>query len=207
MPGVVPLDAPCWYVWALAADGRREEAVTALEEARALPDLARWYGRPVVLAAAEALLAGDAAGVDAAIAAAPGPMPMDGALMRLLASHVLQGPERTRWLREVLDIYEEAGASLEVDRVRKLLREAGGSIPRRRRAQRDVPDGLAGQGVTARESDVLRLLGEGLSNAEIAERLFVSIRTVEFHVSSLLSKLAVRSRGQLTALSASIDFN
>ena len=60
MPGVVPLDAPCWFVWALAADGRRDDAVAALEEARALPDLARWYGRPVVLAAAEALLAGDA---------------------------------------------------------------------------------------------------------------------------------------------------
>jgi DNA-binding NarL/FixJ family response regulator len=59
--------------------------------------------------------------------------------------------------------------------------------------------------VTAREADVLRLLGEGLSNAAIAERLYLSVRTVETYVSSLLAKLHVTARGQLTALSLSID--
>ena len=69
-----------------------------------------------------------------------------------------------------------------------------------------VPDELVKHGVTAREAQVLRLLGEGLANAVIAERLYLSVRTVETHVSSLLSKLQVDGRGQLTALSAGITY-
>ena len=69
-----------------------------------------------------------------------------------------------------------------------------------------MPDALADKGVTAREAEVLQLLGAGLSNAEIAQRLFLSVRTVESHVSSLLQKLDARTRGQLTALSASISY-
>jgi DNA-binding CsgD family transcriptional regulator/tetratricopeptide (TPR) repeat protein len=206
MPGVVPNDAPCWVVWALAAAGRHDDAAEALEEARAWPDLARWYARPVLLAAAEALLAGDEAGVEAAIADAPGPMPMDIALMRVIASEVIDGPATTRWLRQALDTYDAAGATVVAERVRGSLRRAGGAVPRRRRSTVGVPDELAGAGVTARETEVLRLVGDGLTNAEIADRLFVSVRTVEFHVSSLLTKLDARNRAQLTARSATITF-
>jgi DNA-binding CsgD family transcriptional regulator len=206
MPGIVPMDAPCWLVWALAAVGRRDEAVSALEEARAWPDLARWFGRPVVLAAADALLAGDEDGIDAAIESA-GHMPMDIALMRTLGSEILHGKAATRWLREALDTYEAAGATLDADRARKALRAAGGTVPRRRRATGPVSAELARAGVTARESEVLRLVGEGLSNADIAERLYLSVRTVEFHVSSLLGKLGARNRSQLTAMTASIGLD
>jgi DNA-binding NarL/FixJ family response regulator len=110
-----------------------------------------------------------------------------------------------RWLREALDTYERIG-SIDAGRVRRLLRDAGGPVPRRRRAAAALPEPLASHGVTAREAEVLRLLGEGLSNAAIAERLYLSVRTVETHVSSLLSKLQADGRGQLTALSATIDF-
>ena len=58
--------------------------------------------------------------------------------------------------------------------------------------------------LTARELDVLELLAEGLRNAAIAERLFVSPRTVDHHVSAILRKLDVQSRGEAVAEAARI---
>ena len=207
LPGGMPSDSSCWLVWAHAAVGRFDDALRALREAREFPDdLARWHGRPVLLAAAEALLSRDEAGIDTAIASASGRMPFELALMRVLAAEIIAGPARARWLREALDIYESTGLESDGARVRKLLRDAGGPVPRRRR-NRNVPTELAERGVTARETEVLRLLGDGLSNAAVGERLFLSVRTVETHVSSLLAKLHVESRGQLTALSAGVDYD
>ncbi|MFL1380894.1 ATP-binding protein [Nocardiopsis protaetiae] len=56
--------------------------------------------------------------------------------------------------------------------------------------------------ISAREAEVLALLGEHLSNAEIAARLFISVRTVESHVSSLLRKLALPDRRALARTAA-----
>lgn len=61
-------------------------------------------------------------------------------------------------------------------------------------------DLLDASGVTSREREVLVLLKERLTNAEVADRLFISVRTVESHVSSLLTKLGVEDRLQLAAL-------
>jgi DNA-binding NarL/FixJ family response regulator len=73
--------------------------------------------------------------------------------------------------------------------------DAALDIPRgRRRATTDNPAAL-----TDRELEVLALLAEGLRNAEIAHRLVVSSRTVDHHVSAILAKLGVRSRGEATA--------
>ena len=54
--------------------------------------------------------------------------------------------------------------------------------------------------ITEREREVLRLVGEGLNNAEIAERLFITPLTAKTHVSRIMTKLLVRDRVQLVVL-------
>ena len=101
---------------------------------------------------------------------------------------------------------EDVGAAPLARRVRAELRERGvRSIPRGPSTlTRQNPEGL-----TDRQVGVLRLLAEGLTNAEIAERLVVSVRTVDSHVAAVLAKLGVQSRqeavraaGELGLLSA-----
>jgi DNA-binding NarL/FixJ family response regulator len=54
--------------------------------------------------------------------------------------------------------------------------------------------------LTNRELEVLRLVEQGFRNAEIASQLFVTEKTVDHHVSSILRKLGVRSRGAAAAM-------
>ena len=81
---------------------------------------------------------------------------------------------------------------------RDLLRRAGAPTPRTR-AGAVVPPRLRARGITAREAEVLGLVAEGLTNAQIAERLFLSPRTVDTHVANLLAKTGARARTQLRA--------
>jgi DNA-binding CsgD family transcriptional regulator len=62
-----------------------------------------------------------------------------------------------------------------------------------------LPAGLREAGVTAREAEVLALVGTGLSNSEIAARLVLSERTVEHHVGWLRRKLGIGTRAQMVA--------
>lgn len=89
-------------------------------------------------------------------------------------------------------------------------RQAAGIVARwlRERGARGVPRGPRPEtkkhpaNLTQRESEVLILIVEGMSNAEIAARLFLSEKTVHHHVSAILRKLAVSSRGQASAAAA-----
>jgi ATP/maltotriose-dependent transcriptional regulator MalT len=102
---------------------------------------------------------------------------------------------------EALSLLDELGAAAAVRQTRMLLRQIGAShIPRGRRgATRLNPAGL-----TSRQVDVLKLVATGLTNAQIAARLVVSTRTVDHHVSAILTCLHVNSRreaaGQALAL-------
>ena len=96
-------------------------------------------------------------------------------------------------LRRSLEQLDELGASKASAVVARRLRERGvRGVPRGPRlSTRENPASL-----TAREVEVLELLVGGLRNAEIAARLFLSVKTVDHHVSAILRKLGVRSRGE-----------
>jgi ATP/maltotriose-dependent transcriptional regulator MalT len=96
-------------------------------------------------------------------------------------------------LREALEDLGELGAVPAGARVMRRLRELGErGVPRGPRPRtRANPARL-----TPRELEVLPLIAEGLRNAEIADRLVVSPKTIDHHVSSILRKLDVRTRGQ-----------
>lgn len=100
-------------------------------------------------------------------------------------------------LRKALAIFERLGAGPMVGITRRKLRAGGARrIPRGAQERtRNNPHGL-----TKRELQVLLLLAEGRRNADIARRLFVSDKTVDHHVSAVLSKLNVGSRGEAAAL-------
>jgi DNA-binding CsgD family transcriptional regulator/tetratricopeptide (TPR) repeat protein len=105
------------------------------------------------------------------------------------------------WLLEALAYFDGRGEERIASACRGLLRRAGVAVPRRRGDQR-VPPELRALGITGRELEVLRLLAEGMSNQEIAARLFLSPRTVERHVANMSAKAGAERRAQLVAFAA-----
>jgi DNA-binding NarL/FixJ family response regulator len=99
--------------------------------------------------------------------------------------------------RAALQILEGLGATPAAALVRRQLQSRGvrGLARGPRRSTRANPAGL-----TNRQMEVLELLAEGLSNREIGQRLFLSTRTVDHHVSALLQKLGAGSRARAAAL-------
>jgi DNA-binding CsgD family transcriptional regulator len=106
------------------------------------------------------------------------------------------------WAREALDFFGPLGMATVANACKRVMRQAGVPVPRAGRGAAAVPLALAALGITSREMDVLALVGEGLSNAEIGARLFLSPRTVETHVGALTRKAQVASRVQLVAFAA-----
>jgi DNA-binding CsgD family transcriptional regulator len=121
-------------------------------------------------------------------------MPFEAAITRLLIARSLAEREPETAIVEAhvaLAAFEELGAQPGADAAAALLRSLG------IKAARSGPKRIGL--LTRRELVVLELLGEGLSNPAIAKRLFITRKTVEHHVGSVLAKLELRSRGEATA--------
>ena len=132
--------------------------------------------------------------LEAAIAAyAAGGMLVDAARARLDLARALEGQYQDVAVgeaRTALAEFERVGAPREADAAAELLRRHG---VRGRTGPKDADL------LTRREREVLPLVAEGLTNAEIAARLHLSTKTVGHHVSSILAKLGMRSRGEAGA--------
>jgi len=104
-------------------------------------------------------------------------------------------------LTEAFDILDRLGAGPAAALVAERLRSLGERVPRGvRPSTRANPAGL-----TAREIEVLQLVVDGLTNGEIAAKLFVSDKTVEHHVSRILVKLGVTSRREAARTAHQLD--
>jgi DNA-binding CsgD family transcriptional regulator len=121
--------------------------------------------------------------------------------LRLVAPAAIEDGwgEPVAWLRTA-QAYFHPTAPRVARACRDLLRRAGARVPQHRRGSEAIPPDLRRRGVTVREYDVLRLVVERLTNAEIGRRLFLSPRTVERHVASLLAKTGRPDRTLLADL-------
>jgi DNA-binding NarL/FixJ family response regulator len=102
--------------------------------------------------------------------------------------YLLKGAPREEIFRAVR-IVSQGGSLLQPLVVSRLLQQAAGAAP-------PAPK------LTRREAEVLDLLAQGKTNKEIAHQLVVSVRTVKFHVSSLLKKLGAGNRTEVVSLAA-----
>jgi DNA-binding CsgD family transcriptional regulator/tetratricopeptide (TPR) repeat protein len=188
---------------ALAA-GDRDRAAAVAAEVEAAAARASTASAAGAAAWCEGMVSGDPARLCEAVAAyRRTPRRLDRARAAESAAAALAAAGRTteavELLDEALDLCEGLGAAHHVRRVLAALRGLG--IRKGTRGARQRPDhGPAS--LTPTERTVLDLVGAGLRNAEIAERLFVSRRTVETHVGRLYAKLQVRGRVALARLAA-----
>ena len=120
-------------------------------------------------------------------------LPLETARVRVALARALADGAREAAVYEArlaVSAFERLGARHDADAVGEFLRGLGAT-------GRAWPKDRGT--LTKRESEVLELLAEGLANAEIAERLFISVRTAEHHVASILGKLELRSRAEAAA--------
>lgn len=197
-----------WLEGNASRSGDEARASWALAVAHAHPwhigELAWWQAR-----------AGAPVGIEPSAAAAPWRLQLEGRWREAAdawsaldcpyeAARALLDSDDRAAVEEAHATFDELGARPALALAARRLRELGArSIPRgRRAATRANPAGL-----TVRELEVLRYLAGGLPNHEIAGRLFLSTRTVDHHVSSLLGKLGVARRSEAPAAAARLGID
>lgn len=181
---------------ALVALGRLPEAEAALaflEECAAGTHRTSALGaanrcRALLAVANRDLVAALAAADDATAAHAGVPLPLEHARSLLVLGEVSRRARRKRPAREALEnalvLFEALGAVLWAERTRERLGRIGGRPP-------------GDDGLTPTEFKVAELVAQGLRNQEVAAVMFVTPKTVEFHLRNVFRKLGVRSRAEL----------
>jgi len=127
-------------------------------------------------------------------------MPLEVARCRFALAEAVRADEPEAAVAEAraaFATFDGLGARQDADRAAAWLRAAGAP---------PTPAGPRGFAVlTRREGQIVGLVGAGLSNPEIAARLYISRRTVEHHVASVLSKLGLRNRTEVATFAATHD--
>lgn len=98
--------------------------------------------------------------------------------------------------RAALAVFDRLGVAPMIDQASQVLRSLGTRV----RPRTDVV--VAFESLTAREADVLDLVRQGLTNAEIGRRLFISPKTAEHHVGRVMAKLGAATRAEAAAMAA-----
>jgi DNA-binding NarL/FixJ family response regulator len=175
-------------------DLRTARHLTQLLEVSATETGRRWASaagarcRALVLGADGDLMGARGAAAEALETSAASPYPLERGRAEVVAGEILLRSREVAEARRILDVavsrFEGIGAPLWAARARAARDRVSGRPP-------------AGDRLTPMEARVAELAAEGCSNREIAERLFVSVRTVESHLSATYRKLGIRSRAQL----------
>ncbi|WP_207206921.1 LuxR family transcriptional regulator [Nocardioides ganghwensis] len=202
-PGAWPW--PDVYANALAVEGRYDDADAFLRPHEELADVRGHRSAQVRLGYARGRLLGGTGDLAAARAAFQRsadlledlPLPYDRARVHFAWGQTPRRAGKRReadpLLRTARDLYAGLGATTYVDRCDRELR-AGGV-----HAGRPVPAGRDVAALTPQEELVADLVSRGMTNREVGTELFVSTKTVQYHLTRIYAKLGIRSRGELAA--------
>lgn len=205
LPATTP--APYRGLWALLRTVEGLDGPEACAEVRRSGATILAINRGYIAFADAVILARSGGGEEATVAVARANAEMAGSghfryvALRLVAEVAVQEGwgDPVPWLWEAHSYFEREGYQPMAAACVGLLRCAGATVAQRGRSYSGVPPYFRSLGVTRREMDVLSELTDGLSNREIGQKLYLSPRTVEKHVASLLAKTGTRTRAQLAA--------
>lgn len=198
--------AAVWVVRTALAAGDRDRATAVTAEAERLArDNPEFPTIGAAAAHARGVLDGDRTALAHAVAAHAGPWCRASAaedLGELLAGSGAGADHETAVdrLDEALTGYRRTGAHRDAARVRSRLRELG--VRRRHWGQAEERPVSGWAGLTDTERDVATLVAQGLTNRQVAGRMFVSPHTVKFHLRQVFRKLEIVSRVELARLAA-----